>query len=140
MLCDLEVRLRADLAGVATVDGAEWEPLFGLRTWDLRPANPRSAPVHCFELRDELVLGVGVGDCRWELDRSPEGVRFVEAVVRAAVAGRVIETFAPGRSSVEVALGDGRVDRTATSTAPVGCIPLPRWHRWGRTVHYEPYA
>jgi hypothetical protein len=104
------------------------------------PLNARSAPVSWTELRDELVLAVGGGRCRWEIGRSPEDVRFVEAVTRSAVAGRVIETFAPGRSFVEVALGDGRLEGTGTNIAPVGLIPLPCWPRWGRKVRYEPYG
>jgi hypothetical protein len=74
--------------------------------------------VSCTELGDELVL----------------------AVVRSGVAGRVVETIAPGRSYVEVDLGDGRVEGTGTNVAPTGLFPLPGWPRWGRKVRYEPYG
>jgi hypothetical protein len=44
-----------------------------------------------------------------ELERTPEDIEFVEAVARAAIAGRVVETSALARSPVDVTLADGQV-------------------------------
>ena len=78
---------------------------------------------------------------RWELDRSVEAVHFVERVVRAAIRGRVTEVSALARSRVEVTFEDGEV---VHETGYEGCltvlVPLPGWRRWGRVIHYEPYA
>lgn len=142
MLLALEERLRAELAGVATVERGDFPPGGG-SYWEVRPLNPRSLVVHWLELGDEINLQAGGYDRggRWELERTPENVEFIEAVVRAVAAGRAVETTALARSRVEVVLADGKV---VQETGYEGCasilLPLPGWPRWGRTTRYEPYG
>jgi hypothetical protein len=111
-------------------------------SWELRPTNPRSAPVQWLAFGDEIVLQAGQLNRggRWELERTPEDVAFVEAVVRATIAGRVVETSALARSRVDVTLEDGRVVReTGYEGCLLGLLPLPLWRQWGKVSRYEPY-
>jgi hypothetical protein len=89
----------------------------------------------------ELMVHAGHNGGRWELDRSEEDVAFIEQTVRAVLAGRVVEIFAPGRSHVVITLADGTVHR---ETGYDGClaalVPLPGWKRFGRRVEYRAYA
>lgn len=139
-LTALEVRLREDLAGAATVDRGEIAG--GLSTWRVQPVNPRSLPVQWIAMVDELLLFAGGrgrgGD--WQLDATPEDVDFIEAVVRAVAAGRVTETSAFARSRVDVTLDDGRVvGETGYEGCLSGLLPLPGWKQWGTATRYEPY-
>lgn len=141
MLQALGERLGMDLAGAATVERGDF-PQGGGLYWEVRPVNPRSLVVHWLEWGGEIILQAGGLDRggRWELERTPENVEFIEAVVRAVAAGRAVETSAVARSRVEVVLADGTV---AHETGYEGCasilLPLPGWTRWGRTTRYEPY-
>lgn len=140
LLAGLANRLRAELLDSATVERGDLGDGIG---WDLQPANPRSAPVTWILFGDEILLQVGklYRGGRWELHRSVGDVRFVERVVRAAITGRVTEVSALARSRVEVTFEDGEV---VHETGYEGClavsVPLPGWRRWGRIIHYEPYA
>ncbi len=141
LLTDLESRLRLKMAGFASVERGEF--LDGRGTsWELRPVNPRSVPVQWLAFGDEIVLQAGRLNRggRWELERKLEDVEFIEAVVRAAIAGRVVETSAPARSCVEVTLENGQVvHETGYEGCLSGLIPLPGWRRWGQVIHFEPY-
>lgn len=70
--------------------------------WEVRPVNPRSLTVHWMGWGDAIVLQARSNGGRWELDGTPKAVGFVEAVVRPATAGTVVETAAMARSRVEV--------------------------------------
>lgn len=75
---------------------------------------------------------------RWELAATLDDVKFIEDVSRAVIAGRVVETFGPGRSRVDVTLLSGEVVSETGYVTPRGCLPLPGWVRRGRSVTYAP--
>lgn len=141
LLIDLESRLRSDMADFASVERGEF--LDGKGTsWKLRPVNPQSVPVQWLTFGDEIVIQAGQLNRggRWELERKLEDVEFIEAVVRAAIAGRIVETSALARSCVEVTLENGQVIReTGYEGCLWGLVPLPGWRRWGQVIHFEPY-
>ncbi len=129
----LAEQMEQDLAGFAEVRRSE--PHFV----ELTPRNERAVGVIWFDTGDELqVETVGERGGRWELGRTEADAAFVEEVVRAVVAGRVTEVFAPNRSAVTVTFADGSAD-TETGYGPGGLLPLPGWRRRGRRVQYEPY-
>lgn len=105
----------------------------------VRPHNPAAVAVD-LTCEQWIVVEVGRVGGRWELGYEDADVAQVERLLDAAVAGRVAETFALGRSRVVVTLADGS---TETETGYQGCLtslmPLPGWKRWGRTTQYEPY-
>lgn len=142
LLDGLARRLELELAGAATV-GCTALPGSDGTAWDLQPVNPRSVPASWVLFPDELLLQVGGSHRggRWELAPSCADAAFAEQVVRAVLAGRVVETSAPARSRVQVVLEDGR---TVHETGYTGClpvlVPLPGWRTWGRATRYEPYA
>jgi hypothetical protein len=141
MLSAIEERLRSELAGVATVHRRDFPQGDGYE-WEVQPHNARSLAVRWLEFGDEIILqsgGHGRGG-RWELERTPETVGFIEAIVRGVAAGGAQEVTALARSRVQVALADGTV---AQETGYEGCasvlVPLPGWTRWGRITRYQPY-
>ncbi|WP_222272889.1 hypothetical protein [Modestobacter marinus] len=142
LLTGLEDRLRSELGHSARVERSEF--LGGEGTsWAVHPVNPRSVPVQWWAFGDEIGLQTGrrYRGGRWELERTSEDVELVEAVVRAAIAGKVAETSAPARSCVEVTLEDGQViSETGYEGCLTGLLPLPGWRRWGKVVHFAPYA
>ena len=76
----------------------------------------------------------------FEMDGTMVNADDVEDIVRAVVAGRVVEVFGPGRSRVEVVVSNGEVWRETGGVAPKGCLPIPGWVRRGRRVEYLPYV
>ncbi len=88
---------------------------------------------------ESLQIEAGHVGGRWELDRTMEDVDFIEQVVRAVAAGRVVEVFGPGRSRVEVTFPDGTQAVETGGVSPRGCLPSPGWVRRGRRVNYAPY-
>jgi hypothetical protein len=142
LLAGLEDRLRLELGHSARVERSEF--LGGEGTsWAVHPVNPGSAPVQWWAFGDEIGLQAGRKNRggRWELECAPEDVEFVEAVVRATIAGNIAETSALARSLVEVTLEDGQVVReTGYAGCLTGLLPLPGWRRWGKVVHFAPYA
>jgi hypothetical protein len=88
---------------------------------------------------ESLQIEAGHVGGRWELDRTMEDVDFIEQVVRAVAAGRVVEVFGPGRSRVEVTFPDGTQAVETGGVSPRGCRPSPGWVRRGRRVNYAPY-
>lgn len=105
----------------------------------VRPAREGACEVSWIELGGEVILQVSDGG-RWELLRTTEDQELLERMIEAVVAGRVVEVLAPARSSVTVTLADGSTQSSAVRQGLMGCLPLPGWPRWGRTVHYLPYA
>jgi hypothetical protein len=104
----------------------------------LLPARPDAMSVSWIDFGDELGLYAGTRGW-WELGRDLADVAFVEDVVRSIVAGRVEEVLAPGRSRLVVTMPDGSRTADTGADAPIGCLPLPWWPRWGRRVSYAPY-
>lgn len=111
-----------------------------IRTAFVAPRRPGAAA--CSIVCEQwLVVEVGRhGGGRWELGHDDAGVAMAKQLLAGVIAGRVVETIAPGRSRVVVTLDDGT---TATETGYRGCLTalvvLPGWTRWGTTVRYEPY-
>ncbi|OIH92424.1 hypothetical protein [Curtobacterium sp. MCBA15_001] len=105
----------------------------------VRPHNPAALAVD-LTCEQWIVVEVGRVGGRWELGYEDADVAQAKRLLDAAVAGRVAETFALGRSRVVVTLTDGS---TETETGYQGCltslVPLPGWKKWGRTTQYEPY-
>lgn len=102
---------------------------------------PDACPVSWKLWGQTLILGIGRGGCRWELELGSDDVTFIEGVVEAAVAGRVSEVFGLARSEVTVTLTDGTQERTSQATAPLGLPPILRWRRKdAQRVAYAPFA
>ncbi|MFE9202525.1 hypothetical protein [Micromonospora sp. NPDC007230] len=129
-------QLAQELAGVATV---EVDTIEGRISVAVTPRNPDARAFGWTDFSDELILGVGDYGGRWELEAGPEDVALLEDIARSVIAGRVREVFAPGRSAVSVTLADGSVETEIGGEAPAGCLPLPFWRRWSRSVQYAPY-
>ncbi len=91
-LATFEAQLRAELGDRASVrrrlvaDGT-------ISSVEITPSNPRALHLCWLEMFDELGFQAGHNGGRWELDRTDEDVALVELLVRAVIAGRVIETF-----------------------------------------------
>lgn len=131
-------RLRRDFDGVAEVeekdDGWFWSV-------HVRPAHAGPLGFWWLAAGDpaDIVLGVDVGCVGRELGGSEEDVLFVEEIVDALLRGGATAVLAPGRCQVTLTLADGRREVESRHQVPSGCLPLPRWTRWGRRVDYAPY-
>lgn len=130
--------LEEDLSKVAKVHREELGA--GISAVCIDPRNPDALPMTWTMLGDvEVILEAGAGaGGRWELTYGPSDLHLLRQVVESIVAGRVEETFGPGRrSSVSVTMADGH---TSTSTGQIGIWPPAwGWKRRGRTVRYAPY-
>ncbi|MBQ1072616.1 hypothetical protein KBX06_05455 [Micromonospora sp. C31] len=129
-------QLARELVGVATV---EIDGIQGGTSVDVTPRNPHARAFGWMDFSQQLILQVGGYGGRWELDAGPEDVALLEGIARSVIAGRVREVFAPGRSAISVTLADGAVETEIGGEAPAGCLPLPFWRRWSRSVQYAPY-
>ncbi|MFU8872298.1 hypothetical protein [Micromonospora sp. SL4-19] len=129
-------QLAKELAGVATV---EVDRVKGGISVSITPSNPDARAFGWTDFSDELILGVGDYGGRWELEAGPEDVALLEDIARSVIAGRVREVFAAGRSAVSVTLANGSVETEIGGEVPAGCLPLPFWRRWSRSVQYAPY-
>ncbi|MGC5309241.1 hypothetical protein [Micromonospora zamorensis] len=129
--------LAKELAGVATVQVDDIE---GGITVGVTPRNPNTRAFGWTDFSSEIVMAIGDHGGRWELGAGPEDVALLQDIARSVIAGRVREVFAPGRSAVSVTLADGSVETEIGGEAPIGCLPLPFWRRWSRTIHYGPYG
>lgn len=127
--------LRSSLQDVATIVSAD-EPggrAYGFAQVNFHPQDGDGTPMSLACLGTlELLLFYGDGRARWELDWSPEDVKFVKDVVRAACTGNSREVRAPGRTHVDVFLPDGSTVKTSTYEFPMGLIPMPGWKKRGR--------
>jgi hypothetical protein len=108
----------------------------------LEPTTPNAAAVCVADFGTELGLVIGHrGEGgRWELKRNVRQVDFVEDVARSVVAGRVVETIVPGRSTMTVTLADGTTAREIAMLSLRGLLPGARWSRSRRTIDYAPYS
>lgn len=108
---------------------------------DLFPSRESAVRVGWLDMGDDCMVSVGSTGLggRWELDRTPAEVDFIEEVVWAVVAGAVTEIFGPGRSRVDVRLADGSTVSETGADPPRGCLPLPGWIKRGRRINYAPY-
>ena len=129
--------LAVELAGVATVD-IEDHAEGTIVT--IKPAEPTARDLSWMELRHGggVVLQVGEQGGRWELDM-PHDLDFMADLIGSVIAGRVVEVFARGRSRVTVTLADGTTETETGYDGCAGCLPLPFWRHWSRTVRYAPY-
>ena len=110
-----------------------------ISTTAIEPARPGAVEVSWVLMSDqEIIVNVGEGGC-WEVSQEPHDVAFVRDLVLSVAAGRVQESFGPGRSHrLEVTMADGTVEAQARHGGLSGCFPLPRWRRRGavrRVVH-----
>ena len=111
-----------------------------VHAYTLRPVVPGALPIYFTDMTGQaLQLDAGSEGGRWEVERSSEQLAFLEELARSVVAGRVVETFGPGRSRVEVTLADGTTRIETGYSAPRGCLPVPGWVRRGRRVQYTPW-
>ncbi|MEU9510423.1 hypothetical protein AB0D32_29555 [Micromonospora sp. NPDC048170] len=133
---EIAKRLAEELSGVATV---EIDDVKGGISVDVTPHNADARAFGWVDFSDQLILAVGDHGGRWELEAVSEDVALLEDIARSVIAGRVREVFAPGRSAVSVTLADGSVETEIGGEAPTGCLPLPFWRRWSRSVQYAPY-
>jgi hypothetical protein len=132
----LAKQLAQELVGTATVEIDNVE--IGIVV-TVTPTNPHGRRFGWMDFAGQLVVEVGDYGGRWELEARPEDLAFLEDIARSVIAGRVREVFALGRSSVSVTLADGSVATETGYQAPAGCLPLPFWRRWSRSVRYAPY-
>jgi hypothetical protein len=127
--------LRFSLQDVATIVSAD-EPggrAYGFAQVKFHPQDGEGTPISLACLgTPELLLFYGDGRARWELDWSPQDVKFLKDVVRAVCTGNSREISAPGRIHVEVLLPDGSTVKTSTYEFPMGLIPMPGWKKRGR--------
>ncbi|WP_432948102.1 hypothetical protein ACQPXM_12775 [Kribbella sp. CA-253562] len=136
--------LRSELGDAASI---VVEARDGWRTFDLRPTREGALDVFWTDFYllgdgspgDALQVEAGHQGGRWELGRDQDDLLLLIDLVRSVVAGRVIEVFGPARSRVEVTLSDGTRKVEIGARAPVGCLPVPGWMRFGRRVKYAPY-
>ncbi|MBF9131271.1 hypothetical protein I0C86_20230 [Plantactinospora sp. S1510] len=134
---DLATQLAYELAGTAEVEIERLRWGVGVT---VTPTNPDARGFAWSEFAEEIVLQVGEYGGRWELRPVREDLDFLGNVARSVVAGRVREVFARGRSLVEVAMPDGSVEAETGYEGLSGCLPLPLWRRWSRSVQYAPYS
>jgi hypothetical protein len=140
-LSELADALAVELGSSATVTreivGQPEHPIFAV---SIEPARTDCLRVDWLDFGvADLQVEAGHNGGRWELARTPRDVGFIEQIARSVVAGRVVETFGPGRSKVEVTLSDGSTQSETGGVAPLGCLPTPGWAKIGRRVRYAPY-
>lgn len=106
---------------------------------DFAPNNPNACAINIIA-EQWLIVTVGSLGGRWELEYTDEHMVLAKGIIAAAVAGRIEERRAFGRSRVTVTLEDGE---TLRETGYSGCtsllVPQPGWTRWGALTRYEPY-
>lgn len=106
---------------------------------EIVPRNPRARPIS-LTAEQWLIVEVGGPGGRLELDYAPEHVERAKRIIEAAVAGRVTERSAFGRSRVTLTMEDGeRVSETGYSGCATLLVPLPGWTRWSELKTFEPY-
>ncbi|MCD5315263.1 hypothetical protein [Kineosporia babensis] len=133
----IEDRL-SDLGSLVTVTHRPFGPADGHMVSAV-PANPRSL-AFSWIWTDVVVFEAGREGGRWELEPTAADLQFLGDVVAAMVAGRVVETFAAGRSAVAVTLASGDVVcEVGYGGGLASVVPLPGWRRWGHRTQYEPY-
>ncbi|MFC7547186.1 hypothetical protein [Plantactinospora sp. GCM10030261] len=129
-------RLAHELADVASVEINKMDR--GLSV-TITPNNAQARSFGWVDFPEEVILHVGEVGGRWELGSGPDDMTFLAAVARSVVAGHVREVFARGRSVVSVMLADGSIETETGYEGLVGCLPLPFWRRWSKSIQYAPY-
>lgn len=135
-------RLRAILDGLAEACGGSFTIAESNEGgWWVVSVTPvrREALGFSWTYRGDVIFELDTHGVRWELQATDGELDFVGAVVQSLAAGRVHAVFAPGRAEVTVTLPDGTRKTQHNGQAPVGCLPLPFWPRWGRRRDYRPY-
>lgn len=127
--------LAAELGELATVDIGPVAEGIGVT---VRPVNPAARDFGWVDFAGDVVLQIGEQGGRWELEM-PHDLEFLAELARSVIAGRVVEVFARRRSAVTVTLADGSTETEVGYDGLGGCLPLPFWRRWSRTVHYAAY-
>jgi hypothetical protein len=85
-------------------------------------------------------IQVGDSNCRFKLDYTPEGAASGEELIRAVIAGRLVEVRALGRSAVILSSENGPpLVATGIEKFPIALLPLPGWRSWGRRTVFVPY-
>ena len=138
-LLALEASLRLRLADRADVDRSQLNDHIAVIT--LLPHRHTALTVEWLDIAgNQLQINAGYIGGVWELDREHSDVDFLESIIEAVIAGRVVETFGHRRSRVEVTLADGRVEQeTGTSGCLNALIPRLGWTHRGRQVTYDAY-
>ena len=109
---------------------------------DLSPTRPGALGIGWLASPSEVVLdtgGTGPGG-RWELEPIAQDLDHLEDLVRAVIAGRVVEAGTARRSRLEVTLGDGTVVSSTGYAGVAGCLVLPGWTSRARTTRYAPWT
>jgi hypothetical protein len=89
---------------------------------------------------NHIDLQVGDTPARWQLSWTDDGIRLVEDIIQAVIAGHGSETFALGRVDVSVQFSDGGYSSALGYARPLAYfLRLPGWRRWGRHVAFVPY-
>ena len=109
-------------------------------TLHVEPSNPRARAI-AVVCEQFLIVQIGTNGGRWELGYGDDDIVIAQNLIKAAIAGRVSERFAAGRSRVDVTFEDG----TTVSETGVTSWEAPFFRRrgrtsWDREVHYEPYG
>lgn len=128
--------LAEDLSGIADVTIAYEH---GGLAVGLSPRRPGARAAEWMDFGDEIIVDVGSLGGRWQLGGSEEDLELLRSLVCSVIAGRVTEVFSFRRSRVTVTLPDGIRETETGFKGPGGCLPLPLWPRWSRTVKYLPY-
>ncbi|MGI5171440.1 hypothetical protein ACQEU3_44535 [Spirillospora sp. CA-253888] len=135
-LRDLLGRLKDQLGAVAEIGDDQ-----GADDWWMAwvtPARP-GALGFMWIYRGDLIFQLDAGAVRWELERTWQDLEFMEKVVQALIAGQVYSVKVPGRVQAVVTLPDGSRVKQEWGKAPVGCLPMPFWPRWGERTQHLPY-
>lgn len=132
----LETFARREVGHAATIERMALRD--GFIPWSrVNPRNPQGCSIDIVG-EQALIVQLGSGGSRWELGYSGEDLLLGRDVIAAAIASRVVERSAWGRSRVTVTFADGRTAR-ATAGNLSSLLPLPGWTRWGHLTVYQPY-
>jgi hypothetical protein len=108
-------------------------------TVTVSPRRPGARSVGWIDFGEQIIVQVGEFGGRWELAADEDDLAFLQHLTASVVAGRVSEVFGLRRSRVVVTLADGGRGTETGYDGLTGCLPLPLWPRWSRTVQYLPY-
>ncbi|MGK9148246.1 hypothetical protein KXS11_11525 [Plantibacter flavus] len=122
----------------ATITDAPLDTERPLTVIDVKPVDPRGAPLSLLIEPRGMVLHLGEHGCRWELDDAEADTAFAERVIDAAIAGRAEELVGTVRFAVRVTFPDGTVEE---STRIDGFFaPTRRWRLRGTWTRFAPYT
>lgn len=104
-LLGFEQGLRTAHGHVLTIERAKLSD-GRISTVTVAPTDPASTGLAWVEMVDEVIIEVGRFG-RWELDHTEDGLEFLKAIVRAVIAGDVVEQAAGRGGKTTVRLEDG---------------------------------